>query len=80
VYDHVLDVRMWWWLERRPAEVDCRTLKAVWPFVRRRRWTDAVGIQRVTETLWAAGGQQALRRITLVDQCRAVKQLPKMSS
>jgi len=66
--DHVRDRAMWLSL-RSPAEVDCRSLEMMWPFVRRRRWIDTSGTQHTTETLWAAGGQQMLGEITLADHC-----------
>jgi len=68
LYDHVRNVPLWIYM-RGPVEVDCTTLETSWPFVRRRWWTDNTGTRRVTETLWAAGGQRVLRQITLVDQC-----------
>jgi len=67
-FDHVRDRHLWLSL-RSPAEVDCSSLEMMWPFVRRRRWVDNSGTRQVTETLWSAGGQRALREITLVDQC-----------
>lgn len=66
-YDHVRERKVR--RLRRPPEVDCSSLETLWPFVRRRRWTDNSGIRRVTETLWSAGGQRALREITLLDHC-----------
>lgn len=68
VYDHRRSGPQWLWLQRA-AEVDCKSLEMMWPFVRRRRWTDQSGTRHVTETLWAAGGHHALRETTLVDQC-----------
>jgi len=67
-YDHQRDGALWLSL-RRPVDVDCRHLELMWPFVRRRRWIDKSGTRHVTETLWSAGGLQALHEITLVDQC-----------
>ena len=67
-FDHVRNSPLWFGL-RSPTEVDCRSLEMMWPFVRRRQWTDKSGTRRVTETLWATGGQHVLREITLVDQC-----------
>ena len=67
-YDHLRDSPVFLWL-RRPAEVDCSELETMWPYMRRRRWTDAAGTRRVTETLWSPGGQRAIRQVTLVDQC-----------
>ena len=67
-FDHLTNVRLWLGL-RSPVEVDCRSLEMLWPFVRRRRWTDESGTRQVTETLWAAGGERTVREVTLVDQC-----------
>ena len=68
-YDHVRNSHNLLWL-RTAVEVDCSSLETMWPFVRRRRWTDRQsGIRHVTETLWAPGGQYTLSEITLVDQC-----------
>jgi len=68
VFDHVRHTYLWL-SPGSPAEVDCSSLEMMWPFVRRRRWVDKSGTRWVTETLWAAGGLQVLREITLVDQC-----------
>ena len=67
-FDHVRNSKLWLSL-RATTDVECRSLEMLWSFVRRRRWTDSSGTRRVTETLWEAGGQRALREITLVDQC-----------
>jgi len=67
-FDHRRDRPIWLNL-RRPAEVECSSLETLWPFTRRRRWTDNSGVRQVTETLWSAGGQRVLREITLLDHC-----------
>jgi len=67
-FDHARD-RHLWLSPRGPVEVDCSSLEMMWPFVRRRRWIDKSETRWVTETLYAAGGLQVLREITLVDQC-----------